>query len=153
MLDGLSSNLRIAADATDKMRARATTVFAASAGLTSFVTAAEFIKGGNEWQTSFVCASVLAGAFVAFKSIGLYMPRDRKTPGCSANAQNIRDLYLNVEEGMALMQIVSDRAACFADSKILNLEMARLTRQMDVGFLMQVLCVAGAVMCRLLFKG
>lgn len=148
VLDGLLNNLKTASEATDKMRNRATTVFAASAGLMSFVSAGEFIGKGSSTQSAFVGASILAGAFVAVRSIGLYLPREMTTPGSSSDATKLRDEYLDVNEEQAVNQVVADRASCFCDAQAANSVVGRSVKQMATGFLVQVLCVACAVLSR-----
>lgn len=148
VLDNLAGTLKSSLEATDKMRTRASTLFAASAGLMSFVSAGEFIGKGNAIQSAFVAASILAGVFVAIRSIGLYLPRERTTPGNSSDAEKIRDEYLDVTEDQAVNQIISDRASCFVDARKVNSCVGFVVRQMAFGFVVQVICVAGAVITR-----
>ena len=148
VLDNLAANLRAASEATDKMITRASTLFAASAGLMSFVSAGEFIGKGSPLQSAFVAASICGGVFVAVRSIGLYLPRERTMPGNSGDAEKIRDLYLDVTEEQAVIQVVSDRSSCFMDAKKINSCVNGAVRHMAFGFVVQAICVGCAVMTR-----
>lgn len=152
VLELLANNLRSASDATDKMRSRGATVFAASAGLLSFVSAGEMIGRGTEFQSACVTVSILAGIFVTFKGAGLFVPSETTTPGCASDAERLRDDYLDASEEDAIRQVISDRSSCFVDVQAANVAVSHSVVWMARGFVAQAICVAVTIAANILGK-
>lgn len=142
--------MRCAAEASEKMRSRASSIFVASAAMMTFVGAAEFLSESSAIQASFVCASLVFGALLVFKSMGVFLPLCRTIPGSLSNADELRSGYVDADEESAVLQVISDRASCFSDAKATNSTIASGVRCMAYLFLAQSLSVGCAVMSRVI---
>jgi len=147
VIERLDANLKYASAATDKLRNKATTVFASSVALMSFVSAGEMLGTTNAVQSTLICVSLIFGGVLSWIAIGLFLPSTASLPGCD-DAEALRDQYLDVSEDDAVCQVVSDMASCLADARTANRIVGRSMQGMLRAFLAQILCVAAAVATR-----